>query len=119
MKFFVIFLFISISSLNASILYSAKNICIEDYFTDVDSKKFCYKPSTTAQDDIWKCITTKKQELYLIPNYTFDDSTWYCNPPVSDFLGLEQTQYNFLMALSGLIFSSILFTIIALFLVGF
>ena len=104
----LLLLFLSAFPLNASILYSAKNICIEDYFTDVDSKKFCYKPSTTAQYDIWKCISTKKQNQYLIPNYTFDANTWYCKPNTALYYGLEQSQFNFLLALSGLLIGLII-----------
>jgi len=92
-------------NVNASFLYSAKNICIEDYFTDADNKKFCYLISTTNS---WNCITTKKQQQYIYPNYVFDNNTWYCKPNTALYYGLEQSQFNFLLALSGLLMGLII-----------
>ena len=103
----LLLLFLSAFPLNASILYSAKNICIEDYFIN-GNKEFCYKPSTSAVYDIWNCTPATKQELSLIPNYTFYPNTWNCKPNTALYYGLEQSQFNFLLALSGLLIGLII-----------
>lgn len=90
-----------LSSLNASILYDARSECIEDYY--VSNSRFYYLRSSNNQ---WYSTTTDNQVKTLFPNYIYDNGK--CLPNLALYFGLEQTQFNFLLALSGLLIGLII-----------
>jgi len=101
LKVKILFLLVlSTLTLNASIYYGAKNLCIDDYYINVTNEKFCFQ---TSNDGNWNCTSVKNQVETLIPNYIYDQDSGYCRPNTALYFGLEQTQFNFLMALSGLL----------------
>jgi len=101
----LLLLFLSTFPLNASIYYGAKNYCIEDYYIDAHSHKFCYLQTINNK---WSCTSSKKQSETLIPNYIYDTDTNYCKPNNALYFGLEQSQYNFLIGLTGLLIGLII-----------
>lgn len=94
-KIFIL-LFLSTLSLNASILYDAQSVCIEGYY--VENGNFYFLKSS---DNSWYYTSNLNQVQTLFPNYIYDLNTSRCIPDMSTYFGLEPTQFNFLLAMSG------------------
>ena len=101
MKYLISLLF-TINFLNASMFYSAKNICIEDFYTKFSS--FYYLQSS---NNTWYVTSSTKQAETILPNFTFDPVSSECRPNVSYILGMQETEYNFLLGIVGLIFGAV------------
>lgn len=99
---YLISLLLSINFLNASMFYSAKNICIEDYYSLYTT--FYYKQSS---NDTWYVTSSTNQVQTIFPNFIHDVATQKCIPNTSYLLGLESTQYYFLLALIGVILGGV------------
>lgn len=88
-------------------------LCIEDYY--VQSGELFYLKSSS---NTWGSTTSNKLVEFIYPNYYYDSVNNICSPSSATVLGLSTNDFNFLMALSGIIFSSIIFLVIAIFLTG-
>ena len=99
---YLISLLLSMNFLNASLIYSDKNICIEDFY--VSNGSFYYLQSS---DNGWYVTSSINQVQTIFPNYKFDVATQKCTSDTSYLLGLESTQYYFLMAFIGVIFGGV------------
>lgn len=94
-------LFLSVSS-PASMLLGANSYCIEDFYIKAGS--FYYLRS---DNNTWYSTTTDTWSATVKPNYIYDSSTKQCNPNMSYILGMQETEYNFLLGLMGLIFGAV------------
>lgn len=102
MKYLII-LFFATKLLTASMLLGATGYCIEDFY--IKKGSFYYLRSDNqnwvkVQDDT-TYITT------IIPNFIYDSSTKRCNPNHSYILGMQPTEYNFLLGFIGLVFGAV------------
>ncbi|MBL1245058.1 MAG: hypothetical protein COA39_011870 [Sulfurimonas sp.] len=113
MKYIILFIFSL--SLNASILLDkAYPICIEDYY--IAGGTLYYLRSV---DNTWGSTTADKsvQEIYY--GYDYNTSSGYCSPKSYNIdLGLSYFDFNFLMALSGVLFAALIFYLFSSFLIG-
>ena len=117
MKYFkILLLVITFSSVsNASMLYGAKNICIEYYY--IAWHQVVYMESgwndLQANADLGTVSTIQ-------PNYIFDVNTRECRPDLSTYMGVNPLQFNFLLGLIGIIFGAVFmfFTVDAFIKVG-
>lgn len=96
---YLISLLLTINFLNASMLLGANSYCIEDFY--IKSGSFYYKRS---DNNTWYSTTTDTWSTTIRPNYIYDSSTQQCNPNLSYILGMEETDFNFLLGLMGVIF---------------
>jgi len=86
-------------------------LCIEDFY--ILNNRIYYQSSS---DNIWRNSGTNYQVQYIHPNYQYDSDTGRCNPNLSYILGMEETDFNFLLGLMGLIIgSTILYFIVGAF----
>lgn len=104
MKYFKILafiIFLNVSS-NASMLLGANSYCIEDFYIRAGS--FYYLRS---DNNTWYSTTNDTFFDTLRPNYIYDSSTNRCNPNMSYILGMQETEYNFLLGLVGAVFGAV------------
>jgi hypothetical protein len=101
MKYLTI-IFLTISFLNASMLMDSNTLCIEDYYTK--DGKFHYQKSI---DLAWYSVNLNDLGSTVLHNFTYDSVNNICYPDVINTLGLDSTQYNFLLGLCGLIFGAV------------
>ncbi|MCX6077030.1 MAG: hypothetical protein NTW78_09140 [Campylobacterales bacterium] len=117
MKYFKsLFLVIIFSNvLNASMLYDAQSICIENFYTSAG--RLYYQQSSNLQ---WVSTTTDKTVQNILPNYIYQSSDNTCRPNLSYILGMDIKDFNFLLGLIGVIIGGIFmfFTIDAFIKVG-
>lgn len=99
---YLISLFLTLTFLNASMLHDGIDYCIEDFYSKNGS--FYYLRS---DNNTWYSTTTDNQVVKIIPNFTFNSSTNECHPNASFILGMQETEYNFLLGLVGLIFGAV------------
>lgn len=99
---YLISLFLTLTFLNASMLYDGIDYCIEDFYSKNGS--FYYLRS---DNNTWYSTTTDNQVVKIIPNFMFNSSTNECRPNASFILGMQETEYNFLLGLVGLIFGAV------------
>ncbi|MFA5454144.1 MAG: hypothetical protein WC272_02380 [Sulfurimonas sp.] len=101
---YLISLLLSINFLNASMLLDAKNICIDDFY--YTSGQFIYLDTKTQN---WFAYDTNTLNLSksIIPNFIFDSATGQCKPNAAYILGMQETEYNFLLGIVGLIFGAV------------
>ena len=113
-KVFIFLLFIA-SFLNASMLLDkGYPLCIEDYY--VKGGALYYLKSS---DNSWGSDTSNKLVKEIHYGYDFNSTSGECVPvPYKKELGLSYFQFHFLLALSGLLFSAIVFFMISSFLIG-
>lgn len=110
MKFLLSLLF-TVGFLKASMFYPAANICIEDFYTKYATLYYQKSDNLT-----WYVTNSTNQVQYILPNFTFDSVTMECRPNASYILGMQETEYNFLLGLIGLIFGAVfMFFIIQIF----
>ena len=111
----ILLLLITFSSLSQASYLLDKNtvICIEDYYY-LDNRIYFQKSTNMS----WGSTSEDHTSDHIKDGYIFDSATGKCTPNDARILGLEQTQYNFLMALSGLLFSFIVVLVISSFLTG-
>lgn len=119
MNYFKILIFIisfqTVSSASYLMEYDATNkYCIEEYYlSNTGQILFLYSgnmnwyaaPSSISMSDIYN-------------GFDYNSTNGRCSPSHSNALGLTSNDFNFLMALSGLLFSAILFFVISNFLLG-
>jgi len=98
LKFLLSLLFIT-NLLNASMLLDSHSICIEDYFMK-NGQTYILKSSTKS----WELTEQKNLVNSIIPNYIYKSDVNRCVPDISRKMGLSIEQFNFLLALTGLIF---------------
>jgi len=115
-SFLIILFFFSIS--NASMLLDKKNCCIEDYY--VSNARFYYLKTRTGN---WNSTTTSSYSGSVLYGYDYNSSDDSCRQnsinKVASSLGLSYISFNMLMALSAVLFSSILVFFLTAFLVSF
>lgn len=104
MKYFKILafvIFLNVSS-NASMLLPAVGYCIEDFYIKNGSIYYL-----RSDNDTWYTNTSKTYVTTIQPNYIYDISTQQCKPNAAYILGMQVTEYNFLLGLVGLIFGAV------------
>lgn len=91
---------------SADYLYETLNICVKEYY---------YKPLTGAyyyvRSDTGATVTgtTKTIQLHLFDGFDYNSTSGYCvRSPLNNTLKIENNQYSFLMAFSGLICGTLL-----------
>lgn len=101
MKYLITLLFLT-KLLNASMLLGANSYCIEDFYIKAGSFYYLRSDNST-----WYSTTTDTWTATVMPNYVYDSATQRCNPNMSYILGMQVTEYNFLLGLVGLIFGAV------------
>jgi len=86
----------------ASMLLGANSYCIEDFYIKTGS--FYYLRS---DNNTWYSTTNDTWSATVKPNYIYDSSTKQCNPNMSYILGMQETEFNFLLGFMGLIFGAV------------
>lgn len=99
---YLISLILSINFLNASMLLDSKNICIDDFYSI--SGSFYYLDSASQT---WIAISTDNQVQTIFPNFIFDSATGQCKPNSAYILGMQETEYNFLLGIVGVILGAV------------
>jgi hypothetical protein len=95
-------LFISISNLSASMYSGKDDFCIEDYY--FKNGTFYYLKSRTGN---WNSNTANGGGNKIEYDFNYDADNDVCSPVGVNSLGLKPTEYNFLLALCGLIFGAV------------
>jgi len=98
----LIILFFVTELLTASMLLGAKNLCIEDFY--IKDNYFYYQRSDN--NNFYSSEYTTYVST-IIPNFIYDSSTQKCSPNQAYILGMQETEYNFLLGLIGLIFGAV------------
>ena len=113
MKFIIIFFF-AYSLSYSSMMLGKKNFCIEDYF--VDNGTLYYLKSDGLD---WKSTTSKTYTATIQNGWDYNTTNGNCyrKPQLVD-LGIDYNTYNMLLAITAILFSSIVFFVIASTLVG-
>lgn len=114
MKKYLFFFLVLSPFLHADYLYSTLNICVSDYY---------YKPSTgtlyyvRSDDNTLYFTTTKSTQNMFFNGWDYDAVTGDCTREKSNNqLGLENAQFTYLMALTGLLVGfSFLFPFLTIF----
>lgn len=101
MKYLITLLFLT-KLLNASMFYPAANICIEDFYT-----KYATLYYQKSDNMTWYVTNSTNQVQYILPNFTFNNVTMECRPNASYILGMQETEYNFLLGLMGVIIGGV------------
>ena len=83
-------------------LLGAKNLCIEDFY--IKDNYFYYQRSDN--NNFYSSEYTTYVST-IIPNFIYDSSTQKCSPNQAYILGMQETEYNFLLGLIGLIFGAV------------
>jgi len=100
MKKIFLFLFISLSFLNASMLFDKSYpICIEDYYVKGGSLYYL-----RSSDGKWSDTTSDKLVQYIYVGYTYDDDNGTCSPELPIINGMSYNDFQFLNGLYGLLF---------------
>ncbi len=106
------FIFISIFStiLFSESMYNGK--CVDNYYTlDSTTLKIQYSRGTTSTISESK---SKIQELIQSDGYfKYNAETGFCESATNQFLGMNEMQFNFLNALTGLLSAFLITFIIA------
>jgi hypothetical protein len=112
---YIFVLLISFSLADASILLDKSNpICIDDYY--FKNNRLFY---LTSKDQKWKKSTDDNLAQQIHFGYDYDSTNDICKPsPYFIDLGLTYFDFNFLMALSGLLFSFLIFWLLSSFMIG-
>jgi len=110
MKIFVFILVIfSLSiSLNADWLYGKNDKCVNDFY--YKNGTFYYHYSKDDNGSNWHSTTSNNYYKYLYSGFSYDPSTNICSN--RDYLGLTSFGYNFMYALTGLLFGFLMFWLI-------
>lgn len=103
MKYLISLLF-TINFLNASMLLDSKNICIDDFY--YTTNQFHYLDSKT-QSWFYFDSTNINLSKSIIPNFIYDSAMDKCSPNEAYILGMQYTEYNFLLGIVGLIFGAV------------
>ncbi|MFA6197320.1 MAG: hypothetical protein WC656_11840 [Sulfurimonas sp.] len=112
-KTFFIFI-IAFSSLQSAYLFENNNKCVDDYYTNGGA--LFYKVSGAT---VYTRIATSNLVSKMLDGYDYNATSLNCViSPKKITLGMDTTNYYFLLGLSGLIFSSIIFATLATFLIG-
>lgn len=99
----ILLLLMTFSSVsNADYLLDSKNICILDFYTK--GNKFYYLKS---KDEQWYSTTTKNYGSSVLIGYSYWNDVDECHPKDWLILGMDVKDFNFLMALIGVIFGGI------------
>ena len=101
MKHLIILFFLT-KLLSASMLLGANSYCIEKFYTK--SGSFYYLRS---DNNTWYTTPTDTFTATVMPNYIYDPSTQQCNPNLSYILGMQETEYSFLLGFIGLVFGAV------------
>lgn len=94
----IIITFSSVS--NASYMYDQIDRCIEDFYSQ--NGTFYYYRSDTPTT--LRTLTTNKTHGRILSGYEYDSLTQKCEYGFARKNGLTHEQYNFLLALVGIIF---------------
>ncbi|MBE0515514.1 hypothetical protein [Sulfurimonas sp.] len=103
MKYLISLLF-TINFLNASMLLDSKNICIDDFY--YTTNQFNYLDSKT-QTWFYFDSTNINLSKSIIPNFIYDIASDKCSPNSAFILGMQETEYNFLLGIVGLILGAV------------
>jgi len=94
--FLILFLFLNLSY--SAYLYKQKNRCIDSYYFDQNTQTVYYNYSHNPGT----FYSTTKTANDFIPGYEYNSTTGICSiPQNAQLLGLESSQYHFLIALIG------------------
>jgi len=99
---YLISLILSINFLNASMLLDSQNICIDDFY--LQNQTFYFLKSS---NQVWYSSTNLEQVKTIIPNFIYDAELNKCSPNVAYILGMQETEYNFLLGIVGVIFGAV------------
>ena len=100
----ILLLIISFSSVsNASFMLDQVDRCIEDWYSE--NGTFYYYRSDSP--NTLRTYTTNKTHWRILSGYEYDITTDRCQPTWAKKNGLNNEQFNFLLALIGIIFGSI------------
>ena len=106
MKKLIFSLLLFSNFLNASMLLDKSYpLCIEDYYIQGGSLYYLSSSSNS-----WSSTTADKSVKEIHPGYIFDSNGSKCIPNDSTILGISLLDWNFLTALTGLLFGFIVFT---------
>ena len=99
----ILLLLISFLSVSHASFYSGKkDYCIEDYY--FQDGKFYYLKSRTGE---WNSDTANGSGNKIVKNYIYNADDDTCRPDISKYYGMTEEQFNFLLALCGLIFGGV------------
>lgn len=104
MKYFkslLLVVFLNVSA-SASMLMGGIGYCIEDFY--VRNGSIYYLRSDNGN---WYSSTSKTYVQTIQSNYIYDSSTQQCKPNASFILGMQETEYNFLLGVVGLLFGAV------------
>ena len=105
----LVFIFLSLSIVNADYLLGHLERCASDYYYSYDSSVSKYKLYyLNSRTNNWNSTTTNVG--FIDDGYVYDSSTDKCTKTQN--LGLSISQYNFLYSLVGLFFGFILFWLV-------
>ncbi len=116
---YLLSLILLVSLSNASMLLDKKNLCIEDYYVTNDGY-FHFLKSSTGR---WNSVTSTNYAGSVLYGYDYNSSDNSCrrnaNNITASNLGLSYQDYGLIMALSAVLFSSIVIFFLTSFLIGF
>lgn len=98
----LIILFFTTKLLTASMLLGATSYCIEDFY--IKDSYFYYLRS---DNNTWYSSEYKTHVSTIIPNFIYDPATQKCSPNKAYILGMQETEYNFLLGIVGVIFGAV------------
>lgn len=83
-------------------LLGVNNYCIEDFY--IKDGSFYYQRSDNST---WYTSTNTNYASSVLSNFIYDVDTQKCNPNKAYILGMQETEYNFLLGLVGVIFGGV------------
>ena len=96
----IVFLSLTFTVLNADYLLQNKNQCVHSFYYDLNNSTVNYILSS----DLNTLHTSYSVNYRFIPGYDYNSSSSTCSlPSVVQKLSLSSSDYNFLMALMGLL----------------
>ncbi|QFR43617.1 hypothetical protein [Sulfurimonas xiamenensis] len=99
---YLISLILLLNFLNASMLLDSQNTCIDDFY--LQNQTFYFLKSS---NNTWYSSTDLEQVKTIIPNFIFDTELNKCVANPAFILGMQETEYNFLLGIVGVIFGAV------------
>ncbi len=100
MKKILLLLLLLSNFLNASMLLDKNTpVCIEDYYIKNGSLYYL-----KSENNNWVSTDTNKLVQYIYYGYSYNSDNGKCEPQQYNILGISPMQWNFLTALTGLLF---------------
>lgn len=83
-------------------LLGANSYCIEDFY--IKNGSFYYQRTDNLN---WYTTTSKTYTSSILPNFIYNDQTQECKPNKAYILGMQETEYSFLLGFIGLVFGAV------------